>query len=165
MVLVITKSKCNSYVTKNLNKVDWHALSKNPNAIHILEKNLTEIDWWLLSRNPNAIHMLEKNHDKIYWPCLSSNPNAIHILENNISNICWYWLSTNPSIFQIDYDAMRETNKMMSEEIAKIVWHPSRMSRWPEDHLIDDSDEDSIQNISITSTIRTIKNSIKLRSL
>jgi hypothetical protein len=53
---------------------------------------------------------------------------------------------------------------MMAEEIAKIVWHPSRMSKWPEDHLIDDIDVDSVQNISITSTIRTIKMNIKLRS-
>jgi hypothetical protein len=61
---------------------------------------------------------------------------------------------------------MRENKKGMAEEIAKIVWHPSRMSRWPEDHLIDDSDLDTLnnQNISITSTIRTIKICIKLRS-
>jgi hypothetical protein len=62
----------------------------------------------------------------------------------------------------------------MAEEIAKIVWHPSRMTKWPEDCLIneDDSDSDSltnlynlnIQDISITSTIRSIKMSIKLRS-
>ena len=52
----------------------------------------------------------------------------------------------------------------MAEEIAKIVWHPSRMNRWPEDHLIDEEESDSIQNISVTSTIRTIKICIKLRS-
>ena len=59
---------------------------------------------------------------------------------------------------------MRENGKTMSEEIAKIVWHPSRMSRWPEDHLIDDIDDTYSDIRSITSTIRTIKMSIKLRS-
>jgi hypothetical protein len=69
----------------------------------------------------------------------------------------------NPSIFQIDYNAMRENNKGMSEEIAKIVWHPSRMAKWPEDNLIDDSDSD-LDNMENISTIRTIKMSIRLRS-
>jgi hypothetical protein len=66
---------------------------------------------------------------------------------------------------------MRENNKKMAEEIAKIVWHPIRMSKWPEDHLIDEESESesdsnalNIHNISITSTIRTIKMSIRLRS-
>ena len=49
------------------------------------------------------------------------NPNAIHILENNIDKINWNILSSNPSIFQIDYDAMRENRHRMLEEIAKIV--------------------------------------------
>jgi hypothetical protein len=103
------------------------------------------------------------------WECLSENLNAIHILEKNLDKVDWSILSTNPSIFQIDYDNMRETNKEMSEEIAKIVWHPSRMYKWPEDNLIYDSDEDSdysniMRNISITSTIRDIKMSIRIRT-
>jgi hypothetical protein len=91
-------------------------------------------------------------------------------LEKNLDKVDWTWLSLNPSIFQVDYDAMRENKKIMAEEIAKIVWHPSRMYKWPEDQLIDDSDSETdidslnMQNISITSTIRTIKISIKRRS-
>jgi hypothetical protein len=41
----------------------------------------TPIDWNWLSRNPNAIHLLEQNIDKINWFWLSENPNAIHLLE------------------------------------------------------------------------------------
>jgi hypothetical protein len=52
----------------------------------------------------------------------------------------------------------------MAEEIAKIVWHPSRMSRWPEDHLIDEIDDTDSDIRGITSTIRDIRMSIKLRS-
>jgi hypothetical protein len=64
---------------------------------------------------------------------------------------------------------LRENGKIIAEEIAKIVWHPSRMSKWPEDHLIyEDYDSDldtlNIHNIPITSTIRDIKKSIKRRS-
>jgi hypothetical protein len=59
----------------------WHNLSRNPNAIYLLEKNQDKIYWDMLSQNPNAISLLEKNPDKIVWIYLSSNPNAIHILE------------------------------------------------------------------------------------
>jgi len=33
--------------------------------------NQDKIDWNFLSKNPNAIPMLEKNPDKIYWDWLS----------------------------------------------------------------------------------------------
>jgi hypothetical protein len=78
-------------------KVDWYALSRNPNAIYILEKNLDKVNWTNLCLNPNAIHILEKNLDKVKWDSLSENPNAIHILENNLDKVNWYWLSSNPN--------------------------------------------------------------------
>ncbi len=37
-----------------LDKVDWHYLSSNPNAISILEKNLNKVNWNYLSQNPNG---------------------------------------------------------------------------------------------------------------
>ena len=57
----------------------------------------------MLSKNPNAIHLLEQNQNKIDWLRLSSNPNpnAINILKNNQDKIRWDYLSSNPSIFQI----------------------------------------------------------------
>ena len=106
--------------------------------------------------------ILEKNLDKVDWVSLSGNPDLIHILEKNLDKVDLMKLSMNPSIFQIEYDTMRETKKDISEEIAKIVWHPRRMYKWHEDHLIYDCND--YLNISITSTIRNIKNSIKLRS-
>ena len=36
-----------------IDKVDWSGLSRNPNAIHLLEKNLDKVDWGCLSYNPN----------------------------------------------------------------------------------------------------------------
>jgi hypothetical protein len=38
---------------KNLDKVKWDVLSRNPNAIPILEKNLDKVDWEYLFLNPN----------------------------------------------------------------------------------------------------------------
>jgi len=108
-------------------KIDWGALSYNPNAIHILEKNLDKVNWCYLSENPNAIHLLEKNIDKIYWRELSGNPNAIHLLEQNIDKLNWYWLSGNPSIFEYDYDAM--TERPFVEELMQHLYHPDRLVR------------------------------------
>jgi len=73
----------------DIDKLNWSELSKNPNAIHLLEKNQDKIDWINLSCNPNAIHLLEKNQDKINWNNLllhNSNPNVFHLFANNIEN-------------------------------------------------------------------------------
>jgi hypothetical protein len=40
--------------------VNWHKLSENPNAIHLLEKNLDKVNWHKLSENPNAHLLLSK---------------------------------------------------------------------------------------------------------
>ena len=66
--MVIRKSKCYPSIrTKYIYKIDWYALSSNPNAIHLLKQNVDKIDWCSLSLNPNAIHLLEQNQDKINW--------------------------------------------------------------------------------------------------
>jgi hypothetical protein len=56
--------------------LDWSLLSKNPNAIKLLEENQDKINWYNLSANPNAIQLLEKNLNKVNWSILSSNTNA-----------------------------------------------------------------------------------------
>ena len=52
-----------------------------------------------MSKNHNAIHILEKNLDKIDWSELSVNPNAIHLLENNLNKVNWHTVWVNPNIF------------------------------------------------------------------
>ena len=39
----------------DINRLDWRSLSKNPNAIELLEQNIDRIDWDKLSKNRNAI--------------------------------------------------------------------------------------------------------------
>ena len=128
---------------KNPDKIYWRRLSYNPNAIHLLEKNINKIDWkidwYWLSRNPNAISLLEQNPDKIDWESLSANSNAIPLLEQNMDKITWWRLSMNPNIFRLDYDKMRERfyNTGIPEELMQRVWHPNRMSQWPEEMDLD----------------------------
>jgi hypothetical protein len=86
-------------------------LSRNPNAIPILEKNLDKVNWFELSENSNAIHLLEKNIDKVDWLSLSSNPNA-HLL-----------------LSKLDYQVMKLNTKYFAKELAERVFHPERLNR------------------------------------
>jgi len=121
----------NNFILRNIKFIvsDW--LSKNPNAIHLLEQNMDKIDWFYLSGNPNAIHLIEQNLDKIDWLYLSRNPSAIHLLEQNQHKICWELLSGNPNIFEIDYDYLRDRLKnSFGEELMMNRFHPRNFSKW-----------------------------------
>ena len=131
----------------DVDKIYWPKLSKNPNAIHLLEKNLDKIDWNMLSSNPNAIHLLEKNLDKIDWVVLSSNPNAIHLLEKNLHKIDWEYLALNPAIFEYDYDSMYTRCNIYKEELIANRLHPrnfSKFKEWGEEELDFDLDFDLV---------------------
>ena len=96
-----------------LDKLDWGGLSRNPNAIHLLEANPGKIDWWHLSVNPNAIHILEKNLDKVDWCCLSLNPS---IFEDNRQTLS------------------KERTEVLREELMERTWHPGRFRSWCLEH-------------------------------
>lgn len=84
---LVLKQNAIPIIEQNLDKLDrecWRGLSKNPNAIHILEKNLDKVFWAELSSNPNAISILEKYPDKVHLPSLLKNRNAIHMIEKNL---------------------------------------------------------------------------------
>jgi hypothetical protein len=53
-------------INKHYNRLDWSALSENPNAIELLEKNLLKIDWIKLSLNPMAGKLLEDYEDFLF---------------------------------------------------------------------------------------------------
>ena len=116
----------------DINKIDWEFLSRNPNAIHLLEQNLNKIDWCWLSVNRNAIHLLERNLDKIDWGRLPFNPNAIHLLEKNLDKIDWDRLSQNPSIFEYDYKSMTNRCDIYKEELIVNRFHPKNFPKFEE---------------------------------
>jgi len=116
----------------------WEILSKNENAIDLLEKYPDYIDWETIleNQNPKAIEIIEKNLDKIYvddWPILSGNPKAIHIfkdpeylkkvyewsyisknekampiLQDNLDKVEWGSFSSNPSAINILLQIIKE---------------------------------------------------------
>ena len=115
----------------DINKLNWVFLSKNPNAIHLLENNLDKINWTFLSENP----ILENNLEKICWYELSKNPNAIEILKNNIDKIIWSAISENPNIFILDYNIIKQHNLKLNCEIIQASIHPSRVIKRIENNI------------------------------
>jgi len=97
----------------------WCDLSRNSNAVHLLEKYPRYIDWRSILKNPKAVHLIEQNLDKIDeddWPLLSGNPGAVHIFENpeyldKIDD--WSYLSQNPEPKAI---------QILEKNLDKVVW-------------------------------------------
>jgi hypothetical protein len=89
--------------------------------------------WVHLSRNPNAIHILEKNLDNVYWYWLSQIPDAIHFLEQHLNDVDWYALYSNSNAVhlftELNTNVMRENCKTFAEELAKSVFNPVRAKR------------------------------------
>ena len=125
-----------SIIEENPEEISCVFLSENKNAIKLLEENLYEgidnIDWESLSLNHNAIKLLKNNPDYIDWDTLSNNKNAIKILEENPDKINWKRFSENSSIFELNYEKMRENNQEMYEDLIKEVMKPSRVFKNPD---------------------------------
>ena len=64
------------------------------------------------------------------WDALSANPNAIHLLEKNVDKINWNCLSINPSIFEYDYEAMRNRINLFKEELVSKQFHPRNFDKF-----------------------------------
>ena len=55
----------------DINKLDWVMLSKNYNAVALLENNLDMVNWRQASSNKNFVHILKDNLDKVNWSVLN----------------------------------------------------------------------------------------------
>ena len=102
-------------VNPNSQKIYWNYLSRNPNAIPILEKEL--------KNNPNSL--------KIDWNYLSRNPNAIHLLEKKFKDdptgINWHALSANEGRYELNYELIKKRMNIIREDLMKAVYHPIRL--------------------------------------
>ena len=108
-------------IKKGISSFRWSDLSKNPNAIPILEKHLEKIDWDNLSGNENGIWLLQKYiegkivkrekqicdqesyriREEINWSKLSKNSNAIPILEKHKDKIDKSSICLNPNAIHL----------------------------------------------------------------
>jgi ribosomal protein L24E len=91
-------------------KLDWSALSLNPNpiALYILSQNLTKIDNLNLMMNKNTRAFSNKfylkyliSNDDTYMEMFSANSNDLDLLKINIEKINWAYLSKNPNAIEL----------------------------------------------------------------
>ena len=54
----------------------------------------------------------------------------MHILQKNQDKINWYNLSLNPSIFELEYNVLKERCSIYKEELIQIALHPSRIQKY-----------------------------------
>ena len=103
-------------------EINWSKLSKNPNAIPILEKHKDKIDELSICLNPNAMHLIGEIispnwsvYSSLYWSllCCNTNPEAIAFVEKHGDpKYIDYWsLSKNPGA--VDF---------LEKEPEKIKW-------------------------------------------
>ena len=95
------------YLEQHLDKVDWGTISRNPNAMPLIEEQLEQrlelFSWILLSANPSVMSLLSKPHllrlceHKLSSYHLSANPNVIPFLETHLQHVLWFYLSGNPN--------------------------------------------------------------------
>ena len=95
------------YLEQHLDKVNWHTIAENPNAMPLivehLEENLDRFDWYYLLQHPSIMTLLNNPH--LFQLCkhkldnyhLSEHPNAIPFLETHLNYIDWFTLCTNPN--------------------------------------------------------------------
>jgi hypothetical protein len=140
----------------NPNKIDWTSLSRNPSdwAGDLLRANLYRINWpalyhnashWArellrinletnsqrLSESRRLSDLVTQQSSHINWYGLSCNSSdwAVELLRANLDRINWNMLAKHPGIFTYDYEQMRDNNTEFSEELARVVFHPDRISK------------------------------------
>lgn len=147
--IIISKYCSDPYLLEQYNdKIDWKSVSGNKNIMTFLDfdflkNNIQKLDNFELSRNENAVPLLEKHPEKISYIELCGNQNAIHLIKNKINEykvfecICWDKLSSNSSddaidileqhFYRINWKQLsRNSNdraiKLLKENPCKIDW-------------------------------------------
>ncbi len=126
----------------NNEEINWYAISRNINTIHILQKHPDKVDWGSICANINAMPIIENNINLIDWSRLSSNINAVSFLEKHIDMIDWDVLCMNPNAIHMI------RNKLEKGEFDKINWEYISMNPNAIDLLDKNSDMINWMNLS-----------------
>jgi hypothetical protein len=115
-------------------QINWWALSKNENAIDVLETHLECVDWNGLVYNTHldAVHFLEKNIEQLNeydWLQFSANPNATPLLEKNITKVSWYYLLQNPTAIEL---IRRNLHNLHWMDLTTVTLNPNFKELWLE---------------------------------
>jgi len=133
-------------IKKNeLNKIDWHELSKNPAVMHILNDPMyyEYINWKNIINNMNAVELVKNNLHMVkkYWNCICSKYYFIDIIEQNMNKIDWDSLSAN-------YNAIHILEKNMEKiDIENLCYNKNGFQLLLRLNHVFDNDEDYDKNI------------------
>ena len=122
-----------------MDKLVWNFVSRNPNAIHLLEQNPTEIIWedfFYHNTNPISMFWFEMYNVYLNFPI---HPNTICLyLDQNptkytsMKGVNNYFL-TCPDCFEYDYKNMSiHRTRFFMEDLMKKTWHPDYVKQWVE---------------------------------
>ena len=118
----------------NKKRIDYHQLcnNTNPRALILIAEeimrnpNSPDINWNVLSRNPDAIDILDTHRNKIKWLdlCGNTHPRAIQILKDNQlakangdDDIYWDEMSMNTSTEAINFLNLPANKKHIDWEL------------------------------------------------
>jgi hypothetical protein len=89
--------------SENIFRIEWRALSRNPEAVSILVNNLQSMYFWEVSKNKNIAPIFEKYIDVSTKICASpANTLSLKdIMENALNQFNWSYMSANPSAIDI----------------------------------------------------------------
>jgi hypothetical protein len=124
---------------------------------------MNKIKWHLLSSNPNAIELLKENKNKIHWDLLSSNPNAIELLKENMNIFNEQPIYSMQLIFK-ELDDLNKNLKIKLEkhfdEKIKNEEQVIKEIKKEEEEVIKDikKEEEVIKEIKNEEVIKEIKN-------
>ena len=93
-----------------------------------LNKPIWKLKDYNLFTNQDMIKLIKKYPEMIDWSNLSRTKNEMKKIEE-----CY-----NPSIYELDYEQMRNNNKEMYEELIKEVMKPSRVFKNPDYDYLDE---------------------------
>lgn len=118
----------------------WNNLSKNKNAILLLEKNLDKINWNIFCEyNKNAFLILKNQDNKIIEDnlyqickniCLNNDKNLLNLIKKNLINLknvddyedlyyyCWNELIFNGIIYKINYIKLKFNKIKLNNKIV-----------------------------------------------
>lgn len=95
----------------------WKCLSKNPNAIYLLEQNINKLNfrcWHYLSRNPNILPIVQQYSEMIKWDIvMSDNPNANILIKYHPTPFDAWELTLTPSTLK----------RLENNYFEHIPWH------------------------------------------
>ncbi len=130
---------------ENIDNMNKHIMGNNPALVPWLRKNLEYVNWMEIcgkAKTPEAFQFIRENIQHADWVELSSNPYASDLLKDFPNKITLEALYTQDVLnveTTYDYNEIRSTRYNLHQEYHAWAGHPSRMYKWKDWGMLEDS--------------------------